>query len=158
MFDPQSDYALNKANTAAIICKSVTGVHTELTCEDFSSQAEFQRWKTWSDEDYHSILKAGRDDDDCFPLNEDRQTTGLSTEDELIAAQDGASTDIAKREATQDRVAAIRKVVTETQYRRLWMRYVDGLSEAEIAALENVSQQRISASLRLAQKGIVNNL
>ncbi len=158
MFDPQSDYALNKANATAIICKSVTGVHTELTCEDFSSEAEFQQWKAWSDEDYHNIVKIGRDDDDCFPLNEDRETTGLSTEDELIAVQDGASTDIAESKATQDRVAAVRKVLTETQYRRLWMYCVDGLSMTEIAALENVSLPRISNCLAEIRRRIVNNL
>ncbi len=103
MFDPQSDYALNKANTTAIVCKSVMGVHTELTREDFSSEAEFHRWKMWSDEDYHSIEKAGRYDDACFSLGQSQYTTALSPEDELIAAQDQATTDVEKRKAIQEK-------------------------------------------------------
>ncbi len=158
MFDPQSDYALNKANTTAIVCKSVTGVHTELTREDFSSEAEFHRWKMWSDEDYHSIEKAGRYDDACFSLGQSQYTTVLSPEDELIAAQDQATTDVEKRKAIQEKIAAVRKVLTETQYRRLWMYCVDGLSMTDIAALEHVARQRISQSLLDAYKRIVNNL
>ncbi len=158
MFDPQSDYALNKANATAIVCKSVTGVHTKLTREDFSSEAEFHRWKMWSDEDYHSIEKAGRNDDACFPLDQSRDTTGLSPEDELVAALDRVSADVEQRKAIQEKIAAVRKVLTETQYRRLWMYCVDGLSMTDIATLEHVARQRISQSLLAAYRRIVNNL
>ncbi len=101
---------------------------------------------------------SGRNDANCCSLNPERDSTGLSLEDELIAVQDKADADLAKCKTMQDRLAAVRTVLTETQYRRLWMRYVDELSEVEIAALENVSQQRISASLRLARRKIINKL
>jgi len=158
MFDPQSDYALNKVNTSAIVCKSVTGIHTELTREDFSSEAEFQRWKIWSDEDYHSTEQAGRHDDSCIPLDQSRDAAGLSLEDELIAAQDQASADAEQRKAIQEKIAAVRKVLTATQYRRLWMYCVDKLSITDISILEHVTQQRISQSLLAAYKRIVNIL
>ena len=51
MFDRKSDYALNKKDPEAIVCKSVSGVHIRLTHVDFSSEAEFQKWKAWSDEE-----------------------------------------------------------------------------------------------------------
>jgi len=161
MFDVRSDFALNKAKEDTIVCKSVTGVHTELKQEDFSSAEEFLWWKKWSDDDYQKIEAAGRDDNECCSLNPELDSTGLSVEDELVAAQDKADVDIAQRKTAQemqDKVAAIREILTKKQFRRLWMYYVDGLTEAEIAALENVSQQRVSMSLRLAKREIVNKL
>ena len=43
MFDRNSDYALNKKDPDAIVCKSSTGVHIRLTRLDFSSQEEFEK-------------------------------------------------------------------------------------------------------------------
>ena len=57
MFDRNSDYALNKKDPDAIVCKSSTGVHIRLTRLDFSSQEEFEKWKQWSDQDYHHTEK-----------------------------------------------------------------------------------------------------
>ena len=53
MFDPKSDYALNKMAPDAIVYKDAAGEVTRLTQADFPSLEEFQRWKTWSDENYH---------------------------------------------------------------------------------------------------------
>lgn len=58
MFDRNSDYALNKKDPYAIVCKSATGIHIRLTRADFSSEEEFEKWKRWSDENYHAIEKA----------------------------------------------------------------------------------------------------
>ena len=60
MFDRKSDYALNKKDPDAIVCKSVTDVHIRLTRADFASESEFQKWKRWSDGDYWSAENAGR--------------------------------------------------------------------------------------------------
>ncbi len=161
MFDVNSDFALNKARKDAIVCKSVTGVHIELKQEDFSSKDEFLWWKKWSDNDYQEIETAGRNDSDCCSLNTELGGTGLSAEDELVAAQDKADADMAQRKTAQemqDKVAAIRKILTKTQFRRLWMHHVDGLSMTEIAKREHVARQRINQSLLDAYKRIVNNL
>lgn len=58
MFDRKSDFALNKKDPDAIVYKSSTGVHIRLTRLDFASLEEFEKWKHWSDEDYHSTEKA----------------------------------------------------------------------------------------------------
>ena len=60
MFDTKSDFALNKLDRDAIVCRSVTGVHIRLTREDFASEEEFLRWKVWSDGDYYDTEKDGR--------------------------------------------------------------------------------------------------
>ena len=59
MFDPKSDYALNKKDPDAIVYIDAAGTLTRLTLADFSSLEEFQRWKAWSDESYHQIENAG---------------------------------------------------------------------------------------------------
>ena len=71
MFDRKSDYALNKRHPDSIVCKSVTDVHIYLTRADFSSEADFLKWKEWSDRNYHQMDKAGRGFyDNCLPLDE----------------------------------------------------------------------------------------
>ena len=37
MFDRNSDYALNKKDPDAIVCKRATGIHIRLTRADYSS-------------------------------------------------------------------------------------------------------------------------
>ena len=58
MFDPRSDYALNKMAPDAIIYTDAAGKVTRLTLADFASLEEFLRWKAWSDENYHSAENA----------------------------------------------------------------------------------------------------
>ena len=43
-----SDYAANKTDAEAIVCRSATGEDVRLTRADFESDEEFQRWKGWS--------------------------------------------------------------------------------------------------------------
>ena len=144
MFDSKSDYALNKLDQEAIVCKSATGVHIRLTHEDFASVEEFQRWKEWSDSDYHEADKAGRKFyDKCIALNTVLDSSGLSIEDILVAPL----LRMEESEQRASRIRIIRAVLTEKQYRRLRMYYLHGMTEAQIAELEGVGQQRISKSL-----------
>lgn len=161
MFDTRSDYALNKRKKGAIVCKSVTGTHIELTSADFSSETEFLKWKNWSDKDYAKTEAAGYEDDCCYSLNEERDTTGVSVEDVVIGVQERITQEqMAKSRQTEtmERVQSIRKLLTKTQYRRLWMLRVDGLSIKEIAAREAVSPQCVYRCLEVAKRRIVNNL
>lgn len=144
MFDTKSDYALNKKEQDAIVCKSVDGVHIRLTREDFASEEEFLRWKAWSDSDYHDTEKVGRGFyDKCISLNDALDSTGLSVEDILMAPV--LEAERAQRKAAL--ILEIRDSLSEKQYRRLRLYHLDGLSEKEIAQLEGVGQQRISNSL-----------
>ena len=58
MFNPKSDYALNKMAPDAIVYMDAAGEVTRLTQADFSSLEEFQIWKALSDENYHDTEKA----------------------------------------------------------------------------------------------------
>ena len=149
MFDPKSDYALNKKDPEAIVCPSATGVHIRLTREDFASEEEFRIWKDFSDGDYKDTERAGRSYyDNCIPLNEALDSIGLSIEDVLLAP-------LLKAEQKEQRAVLLQQVkdaLTETQYRRFWMYYVEKMSETEIALAERVGQPRICRSLCRARE------
>lgn len=154
MFDKKSDFALNKFDQDAIVCKSVTGVHIRLTRADFASEEEFLRWKVWSDGDYHDIEKAGRGYYDyCLSLSE-AGTTGISTEDIFLTL-------LLKAEQEEQRAALLRQIkelLTVTQYRRLWLYYVERMTLDQIAQREGITHQSVSECLTAAQNRIVNKM
>ena len=148
MFDKHCDYALNRLDKGAIVCQSVSGDPIRLTPEQFSSVEEYNHWKAWSDDDYHNIQLAGRDDDDCFSFSEHLDTFAPSAEEVLFAP-------LEKREREEKKTALLAKVrssLTEKQYRRLCLYYLDRKKETEIAALEGVGQRRISTSITTGMK------
>ena len=65
MYDKKSDYALNKLGSDAIVYKSVTGTYL-IKREDFSSDAEFRRWKEVSDRDYQEIERSQREENEVL--------------------------------------------------------------------------------------------
>ena len=54
MYNKRSDYTINKRDREAIVFASTTGEVIRLTRKDFATDAEFEQWKKWSDEDYHT--------------------------------------------------------------------------------------------------------
>lgn len=154
MFDPKSDFALNKKKKYAIVCPSVTGVHTRLTHKDFASEEDFLYWRALSDSDYKKIEATCRDyNDNCIRLTADR-TTGESVEDVLLAP-------VLKTERAKQRAVLLKRVkdlLTPKQYRRMWMLLVDGLTVEQIAQRDGVTHQSISECLALAWEKIINNL
>lgn len=149
MFDTKNDYSLNRNDPAAIVCRSVDGIHIRLTCKDFDSQEEFLRWKNWSDDDYHTMAKAGRGyDDNCVSLIEAADVPLPSVEEIMLAPMMEAESD--ERRAIL--LEMVRSSLTRKQYRRLRMYYLQSMTEAEIARQEGVGQQRISNSLVSGKK------
>lgn len=59
-----------------------------------------------------------------------------------------------KHRSSLELVMQIKGILTETQFRRLWMYYVKGMTEAEIAKKESVGQRRVSTSITDAEKKI----
>lgn len=150
MFDRKSDFALNKKDPDAIVCKSSTGIHIRLTRLDFASPEEFEKWKRWSDEDYHSMEKA----DHVYSnhtVSVDKlvevSITVISPEDELM--------EVFSRQEREDLYrrleTGLETRLTPAQRRRLWM-YLEGTTETQIAETENVCQQSISECLQAAIK------
>ena len=94
------------------------------------------------------MYAAGRNDDDCLSFEEVRDAFSPSAEDVLLAP-------VMAEEAKKRRKEFLRKLrhnLTETQYRRLCLYYLEGKTEEEIAVIEGVKQQRISKSLIAGKK------
>lgn len=144
MYDKNSDYALNKRSRDSIVCKSVTGEHIHIHRRDFSSDNEFERWKAWSDENYHETDKLNhRQSDRILSLNEDIDRPAPSAEDEFLNEENAC---------TDGLTAKIKGELTEKQYRRLCLYYLEHKNECEIATVEGVGQQRISKSILIGKR------
>ena len=143
MFDTRSVYALNKLDQDAIVYPSVTGEDIRLTREDFSSEEEFLYWKKKSDANYHKTENDGQNDSRCLSLDTQRDTQAPSAEDAVFAPYIAAE----QAERRRRTLAQIRASLTDKQYRRLCLYYLEGKTQEEIAALEGITQQRISKSL-----------
>ena len=118
MYNKKSDYAINKRNPDAIVYTDADKNEIKLTRDDFESEEEFLRWKVWSDAEYKQAEKNGRGYyDHTVALIDDADTYGETLEDELFALADKLDHD----EKCAAIVAQIREVLTETQFRRLWL-------------------------------------
>ena len=159
MFDAKSDFALNKLDRDAIVCRSVTGVHIRLTREDFASEEEFLRWKVWSDGDYYDTEKDGRDFyDNGIPLDPRVDKLGAvpSIEAGILAALDAAEASAEQAQRTAVLMEQIKACLTETQYRRLWMFHARKMNVTAIARAEGISKASASRSISAALKNISN--
>lgn len=143
MYDKSSDYALNKRSRDSIVCKSVTGEHIHIRRADFSSNEEFERWKEWSDDDYHASEKRDRAYSDCkYLLSSNMEPALESSESQFFAAL--------KRSKDAAEVRRIRRCLTSRQFTRLYKRFGLGMSVTSIATEEGVSKSAVMASLRSA--------
>ena len=153
MFDKKSDYALNKRMSNAIVYISVTGVPVLLTRDDFASEEEFLRWKLWSDSNYQRTEHDGRDFyDNCIPL--DDRLDGIGA---VASAEDGVLNRLADTRRARARAGLLeqlRKRLTKTQYRRLWLYCVNGMTIGAIAIAEGVTHQNVSKSITQAKKKV----
>ena len=148
MFDPRSDYALNKLDPDAIVCKSATGQPIRITRADFDSEEGFLKWKAFSDQDYHSIEAGSREDDNCFSLTEQLDAVAPSAE-EMMLAKIQLAEKVAENAALMKRLNA---ELTESQRRRLILNLVENMTTREIAKAEGKAQQVISRSIIAAKK------
>ena len=150
MPDKKSIYTLNKKDPEAIIYTDADRQIIRLTRADFDTEADFLKWKAWSDKNYHDEEKRDHiEDNHTLPLDE---RAGAADGPEVIIQQH-----IEKQ--TKDQYAAetvirIRGKLTEKQFRRLWMRYVDNLDLDAIADRENKASSSISESINAAKKKI----
>ena len=149
----KSDYALNKEAPDAIVYQDAYDNIKPLTSEQFTSEEEFLRWKKWSDENYHEQEK--RDN------IADKHTVPLSDVSEAKATASSHEAQIAEDEAEAERLDElirllheIQHLISDKQFRRLWMWRVDGKTEEEIAQIEGIRQQNVSKSIQAALKTI----
>ena len=153
MYNKKSDYALNKKNKDAIVSRNAAGEYIKLTKEEFASEEEFAHWKEWSDDDYRQEYNAEQSYKrlkNKLQKQAENETGSLSVEQLLL-------NDLADEER-KALVNKIKSVLTETQFRRLWLYYVEGKTEQQIADVEGIAQQNVSKSIRLSVKKLKNFL
>ena len=147
MFNTNSDYVINKLDTDAIVCRSVTGPLLRITREDFSSDEEFEKWKLWSDTNYHETELRDR-------AYSDRKTE--SSIARYIEAQDADWLTMELKAAEQNQHAQLiermRCFLTDIQFKRIWQRFAVGLELADIAGSEGVSITAVASSIERAVK------
>ncbi len=114
--------------------------------EDFASEEEFLKWKSWSDGNYHT-----EDNRDVVEGKHHMSFDNLSEAALSIPAidvvMDHQHEKAELRRMASAMVSQIRDRLTETQFRRLWMYLVDGMTIDEIGGKEGVSHQAISLSI-----------
>ena len=142
-----SDYAANKTDAEAIVCRSTTGEDVRLTRADFESDEEFQRWKGWSDADYKQSERRDR------AYNDRRPSLAAAyflsdRENECLSGEPNA----AEQKTRDDLVSHIRSLLTDTQFSWLWRRFACGCELADIAAEDGVSVNAVADSIQRAIK------
>ena len=155
MFNNKSIYALNKKDPDAIVYTDADGTLVRLTRDDFASEDEFQKWKAWSDENYH-----GDEKDTHIHAN---HTAPISRLPEDTGAAPSPEAEMETEHEQRER-AQLRKLLSEgldscltpTQKRRLWMSCVEELTVREIAEREKVSFQNAAKSIAAAKKKMQN--
>ena len=153
MFNKTSIYLLNKCDPDAIVYPSVTGETFRVTREDFPSEEAFLAFKAWSDEDFHK--------EDNGDVVEDKRRISIDDISESAMALPSVEVVMEQRQlrqenrrATTEMILKIKDKLTETQFRRLWMYFVDGMTIDEIGEIEGISHQNISKSIGSAMKKI----
>lgn len=144
-----SDYAANKTDAEAIVCRSATGEDVRLTRADFESEEEFLKWKDWSDADYKQSERRDR------AYNDRRLSLAAAyflsdRENECLSGEPNA----AEQKTRDDLISHIRSLLTDTQFSRLWRRFACGRELADIAAEDGVSVAAVSNSIKRAEKRI----
>ena len=156
MLSNNSDYAVNKTDPEAIVCRSVTSENVRLTREHFDSDEEFQKCKAWSDEDYrNSALRERALNDRRYSFELDHLLDRHEYSDWLSAELKG-SEKLKKGEIISIIRSIIRSILTDTQFRRLWQRFACEYELAEIASSEGVSVTAVVDSIRYAMKRLTS--
>ena len=146
-------YAMNRQDPNAIVYLDSDGRTIRLTREDFSTEEEFQKWKSWSDQQY--LQESRQEKNYCdrkVTIKEFDQRQGTSADSETLLLEHEDR--MAQKRAAQIVTKDIQRLLTKTQYRRLWLYGVMHMTEEEIGRLENVSHQAVSKSLHSAMRRI----
>jgi len=147
MYDKKSDYALNKKNKEAIVFRNAAGGLIHLTKDEFASEEEFAKWKEWSDDQYRQEYNAGQ----SYKRLRKKMREQALTDEYAKSAEQILLKGLHDREQ-QAFIVKIKACLTEKQFRRLWLYYVEGKTEQQIADIENISHQNISKSIKAAEK------
>lgn len=146
-----TNYAINKANSDAIVYRFANGDVKEITVDDFGGdELAFRTWKAFSDNNYH--------EEDNHTRSVSRKDISLEAVEEvdLGCSEDCLDTLISSEEAAElcEGVEELLSVLSEKQRRRLYLAVIKGMNQNDIARLEGCNQQMISKSIKSAKTKI----
>lgn len=146
MYLKKSDYYKNRDTQDSIVYTDAYDNKTDLKKEDFKNTEEFKKWKNWSDSNYQLTEAGDRKYHRSISSLEETFVLDDSAEDQYLSLLEAV-----QHAAELKNLREIsRKILTPTQYRRLWLRFSDNLTMEEIAAMENVGKPRIHKSIDTA--------
>ena len=151
MFNRKSIYALNKKDPNAIVYTDADGNLIRLTCDDFASAAEFQRWKDWSDSDLRKEENADHKQSDnsiSLEVLSEEATAVVSIEDEYMEQTSADEAAVLVRLLRQ----GLSSHLTETQRRRLWKYCVESKPVRLIAKEECAYRNAVWKSIQAAKE------
>ena len=156
MFKKDSLYSINKKNPDAVVYKFANGEQSLVTRADFATEEEFLAFKAWSDEDFHTEDKrdvlAGIRQISIDVISE--AAISVPAIDVVMERQHQRTV---QRRKASDMVVQLKDKLTDTQFRRLWMYHVDGMTIDEIGEIEGISHQNVSKSIIAAERKIKKN-
>jgi len=155
MFKKDSLYSINKKNPDAVVYKFADGTESRITRADFATEEEFLAFKAWSDEDFHGEENLDHREANHIVSAESLSEAALSVPAVDVVMERKHQRAEERRKAS-DKVVRLKDKLTETQFRRLWMYYVDELTLDEIGEIEGNTHQAISKSIIAAEKKIKN--
>ena len=146
MFDKKNDYALNKADRNAIVYQDAFGTLIRITPEQLPSIKEFRKWKNWSTMKAHTTEKK-----EHIHRNHTISMTDLEV---ILLGEDGIDISYEAKETIHENqveaikmVQRIKTILTEKQFRRLWLYTVEGMTLAEIAKSECATIASVQESI-----------
>lgn len=153
MFNRLSNYSRNKQEQNAIVYCDAFGNVINLTADDFGSEEEFRNWKSWSDENYHI--------EDKLEVVERIHTVPIDLVSDAALIVPGIDVVLIRqleraekfRQATV-MIAQFKDKLTETQFRRLCLYFIDEMSIDQIGIREGVTHQAVSLTINAAIKKI----
>ena len=156
MFDTNTQYALNKRNTKAIVYVDAFGKQIEVTSDGLDDE-EFSIWKELLDEDSHNIEKDDHLYHDHTISFSDLSLAGCTVPDYetvIIEAEERC-----EREWLKSQLGfAFFECLSENQQERMWLYAIEGFNTCQIAELEGAAQQSVYESLERARKNILKFL
>ena len=134
--------ALNVLNSDAIIYPFADGTSISLTRADFQSDEEFQKWKSWSDENYRVTENKNytyRYHSVSTEVIRDKALSSPSLDDIYLYEEERIEK-LADLLLYSEAVEYIKALLTATQFRRLWLYCVEELTEEEISAIRDTME------------------
>ena len=154
MLNPKSNYALNKKDRDAIVYYDANHRLIRLTRDDFDTEADFRKWKEWSDKNYHEEELADHIHAD-HNISSDAllDTAAKAPSPEIIIEQ--RITRLEQQRYTKETIVRIKGKLSDKQFDRVWKRYAEGMKVEDIARAEGKSHSSVSESISRATKKIL---